>query len=86
MARRYVFVYDTRDGSFPERWAQPGKGDDPDQPPEEDINGWTSDGDHGFDARKGALRAGYTASHFEVEEMHATSWASVARNYGGMRR
>ena len=85
MSHRYLFVYDTRDRSFPERWILPKASDDIQQIPE-GLSGWITDGLYGFDAHKGALRAGYTASCFEIEEMYATSWDAVARNYAGMRR
>lgn len=84
MARRYLFVYDPRDRSFPERWCVPNAADDATAPPTEEITGWIVD-PGGFETVRAGLRARYPAP-LEVEEMHATSWSALARNYPGMRR
>lgn len=87
MAATYVFVCDTRTRTFPERHRVLEEGEVPSQGEIARelplLTGTISEA--GADSLLEALRRRYEGSRYEVERVVATRWATVQRNYYGLR-
>ncbi len=80
MAAEYIFVWDTEERTYPERYRveEPGA-----TGPNEEVTGTVSADD--VEALMTDLRARFPAPRYDVNGQFGTRWTTVARNYPSMR-